>query len=134
MLAYYVEWHLQNTWKELLFADEELDKTRDTRDAVLPPEPSASVLEKKHSHKTKDGLPVQSFASLLGALGTLTRNTCVMRLKNDSADDKSQKTSVAAKTEPNKKGKTEEPKFTVISDATPLQERALKLLGLYPVR
>ena len=134
VLAYYVEWHLQNAWKELLFADEELDKTRDSRDAVLPPEPSASVLAKKQSHKTQDGLPLQSFASLLGALGTLTRNTCVMRLKDNPAEDKAQKTPVPAKTEQKKKGKAEEPRFTVISDATPLQERALKLLGLYPVR
>ncbi len=100
----------------------------------MPPEPSASILAKKHSHKTQDGLPLQSVASLLGALGTLTRNTCAMRLKDDAVEDKAQKMPVPAKTEQKKKGKTEEPKFSVISDATPVQERALKLLGLYPVR
>ena len=98
VLAYYVEWHLQNAWKELLIADEELDKTRDSRGAVLPPEPSASILAKKHSHKTQDGLPLQSFASLLGALGTLTRNTCLMRLKDNPVKDNAQKMPVPAKT------------------------------------
>ena len=39
-----------------------------------------------------------------------------------------------AKTAEAIKGNVEEATFTVISDATPLQERALKLLGLYPVR
>ena len=39
-----------------------------------------------------------------------------------------------AKTAEDRKGNVEEATFTVISDATPLQERALKLLGLYPVR
>ena len=79
---YYVEWHIQGAWKELLFADEEL---RDTRDPVLPPEPSESVIEKKQTLTTVDGLPVQSFLSLLETLGTLTRNRCVMRLKENSA-------------------------------------------------
>ena len=79
------------------------------------------------------GLPLQSVASLLGALGVLTRNTCAMRLKDDPVKDNAQKMPVPAKTK-KKKGNTDKPKFSVISDATPVQERALKLLGLYPVR
>ncbi len=137
VLAYYVEWHIQGAWKELLFADEELDKTRDTRDPVLPPEPSESVIEKKQTLTTVDGLPVQSFLTLLEALGTLTRNRCVIRLKENTAEANTRKTKASkafAKTAKKMKGKVEEPTFTVISDATPLQERALKLLGLYPVR
>ena len=137
VLAYYVEWHIQGAWKELLFADEELDRTRDTRDPVLPPEPSESVLAKKKMHTTADGLPVQSFASLLEAMGTLTRNRCVMRLQENTAKAHTRKTKATepvAKTAEAMKENVEEATFTVISDATPLQERALKLLGLYPVR
>ena len=137
VLAYYVEWHIQGAWKELLFADEELDKTRDTRDPVLPPEPSESVMAKKKTHTTVDGLPVQSFASLLQALGTLTRNRCVIQLKENAAEAHTRKTKAtepSTKTAEDRKGNVEDATFTVISDATPLQERALKLLGLYPVR
>ncbi|MGC9260744.1 MAG: hypothetical protein ACP5I8_11815, partial [Phycisphaerae bacterium] len=101
---------------------------------VLPPEPSESVMAKKKTHTTVDGLPVQSWASLLEAMGTLTRNRCVMRLKENPTAAHTRKTKASAKTAEDMKRTVEEPTFTVISDATPLQERALKLLGLYPVR
>ncbi len=80
---------------------------------------------------------VQSLASLLEAWATLTRNRCVLRLKenSDAANTRKTKASQAhAKTAEDMKGNVAEATFTVISDATPLQERALELLGLYPVR
>ena len=94
-------------------------------------------MAKKKTHTTADGLPVQSFASLLQALGTLTRNRCVIQLKENAAEAHTRKTKTTeplANTTEDMKGNVEDATFTVISDATPLQERALKLLGLYPVR
>jgi len=109
VLAYYVEWHMRAAWAELLYADEELERSRATRDPVLPPQTSASATAKKATHVTASGLPAQSFASLLGDLATLARNRCVMR---DDAEATS---------------------FTLHTEPTPLQQRARELLGLYPV-
>jgi len=109
VLAYYVEWHLREAWAELLYADEELSQDHATRDPVLPPVPSASARAKKATHVTEEGLRVQSFGTLLRAMGTLTRNTCQMK------DD------------------TGGPSFTRETDSDPLQQRAMKLIESYPV-
>jgi len=110
LLAYYVEWHMRQALAPLLFADEELESLRRTRDPVLPAEGSASGRAKKAVHRTADGLPVQSWRSLLRSLQTLCRNTCQM--KDDSAG----------------------PTFTVETDANELQQRIYELLKTYPVR
>jgi hypothetical protein len=77
-LAFYVEWHLRRAWEPLLFEDEELAEDRKRRDPVLPAQASQSARLKKRTHKTPDGLPVQSFRTLMAHLGTRSRNTCVM--------------------------------------------------------
>jgi transposase len=76
MLAYYVEWHLRRALAPVLFEDEELDQARTTRDPVAKAEPSESVKKKKATHRTPDGWPVQSFQTLMNALGTRCRNKC----------------------------------------------------------
>jgi hypothetical protein len=76
LLAYYVEWHLRQAWKPLLFDDEALDQDRRTRDPVGPAQTSASARRKKTTHETASGLAVQSFRTLLAHLGTRCRNTC----------------------------------------------------------
>ena len=43
MLAYYVEWHMREAWRELTFADTEL-QDKATRDPVAPAKRSASPL------------------------------------------------------------------------------------------
>ena len=48
MLAYYVEWHICEAWRPLLFADEELAERTRMRDPVAPVEPSSSALEESH--------------------------------------------------------------------------------------
>ena len=78
-LAYYVEWHLRRAWAPLLFDDEALPRDRETRDPVAPAEPSAHVREKKQRRQTTDGLPVQSFATLLTALGTQCEVICCLQ-------------------------------------------------------
>ena len=45
MLAYYVEWHMREAWRELMFADEEQDAKR-TRDPVAPARRSKAALKK----------------------------------------------------------------------------------------
>jgi transposase len=78
LLAYYVEWHLRQAWKPLLFEDEELVEDRRRRDPVAPARASESARQKKKTHMTPDGLPVQSFRTLLDYLGTRSRNTCIV--------------------------------------------------------
>jgi hypothetical protein len=73
-----VEWHLRRAWESLLFEDEDLAVERQRRDPVLPARLSESVRLKKQTHLTKDGLPVQSFRTVLAHLGTRCRNTCVV--------------------------------------------------------
>jgi len=74
-LAYYVEWHLREAWRELMFADtEQLAKV--TRDPVAPATRSASAHAKAATHTLVDGTPVHSFSSLMAELATLVRNTC----------------------------------------------------------
>ena len=75
MLAYYVEWHLIEAWRPLLFADEEQTAKAD-RDPVAPAQRSAVALEKVHTHTRRDGEPVHSVRTLLAELATLVRNTC----------------------------------------------------------
>ena len=76
LLAYYVEWHLRRAWAPLLFADETLPTDRWTRDPVAPAQPSVGARRKKADRATTDGLPVQSFATLLTALSTRCEVTC----------------------------------------------------------
>src|SRR4029077_11198994 len=45
MLAYYVEWHMCEAWRELLFADEDLEAKR-TRDPVAAAKRSPEALHK----------------------------------------------------------------------------------------
>ena len=75
MLAYYVEWHLIEAWRPLLFADED-QAAKVTLDPVAPAKRSAAALEKIHSHVGVDSQPVHSLRTLLAELATLVRNTC----------------------------------------------------------
>jgi hypothetical protein len=106
MLAFYVEWHMRRDLAPLLFEDEELHQHRARRDPVAPAEASASAKAKKVDRVTPDGFPVHSFDTLLRELATRCHNTC--RIPSD----------------PN--GTT----FRQLTQATPLQARALQLLSL----
>jgi hypothetical protein len=106
MLAYYVEWQLRQAWAPLLYEDEEAEASRRRRDPVAKAEASESAERKKRTHAGASGLEAHSFRTLLAALGTQTRNRCVV------AGDESGATSVQ------------------VSEPTPLQAEALRLLGL----
>ena len=78
MLAYYVQWHMMQAWKPLLFADED-QAAKQTRDPVAPAERSDDALRKVHSRRLDDGSAVHSFHSLLQLMQTIVRNTCHRR-------------------------------------------------------
>ena len=106
LLAYYVEWHLRQAWKSLLFADEELDQGRRRRDPVAPAQASASARRKEKTHQTGSGLEAQSFRTLLAHLGTRSRSTCVVA------------------------GDPSGTPFLQVSEADAVQAQALRLIGM----
>jgi hypothetical protein len=75
MLAYYVQWHMTEAWRALLFADEESQRLAD-RDPVAPATRSNSALAKIASTCLPDGSPAHSFRTLLDELAMIVRNTC----------------------------------------------------------
>ncbi len=75
MLAYYVEWHLREAWRELLFADT-AQAAKATRDPVAPAQRSESAKRKVSAHTLEDGTPAHSFTTLMDELSTIVRNTC----------------------------------------------------------
>jgi transposase len=106
LLAYYVEWHMRRALAPLLFDDEELPERRKTRHAVRPARASLSALRKKKTGLTPEGLPVQSFSTLLAELATRCRHR--VRIGTDPA----------------------QPFFSRVTDMTPVQARAFELLRL----
>lgn len=108
MLAYYVEWHMRKALAPLLFADEHLDEAWKDRDPVKPAEISNSAKRKKSTGKTEAGLAVQSFRTLLEQLATRSKAT------------------VRAK------GKEPEFSYPQLTELTPLQKEAFRLLEGVP--
>ena len=104
MLAYYVEWHMREAWRELMFADEDLERKKH-RDPVAAAQRSEAALEKVATHTLKDGSPVHSFRTLLAELSTIVRNTCEARV-----------------------GKNRGSTFQMTTMPNPAQHRALQLL------
>lgn len=83
MLAYYVEWHMIEAWRPLLFADED-QAAKATRDPVAPARRSQAALDKVHSRRLDDDTTPHSFRTLLAHLGSIVRNHC--RVQGASAD------------------------------------------------
>jgi hypothetical protein len=104
MLAYYVEWHMREAWRELMFADSD-QGAKATRDPVAPAKRSRAALAKVARHTLDNGTPVHSFATLLAELATIVRNTC--------------RTPKAA---------PQAPTFEMLTTANAKQKRALELL------
>ncbi|MFV1962855.1 MAG: IS1634 family transposase [Acidimicrobiia bacterium] len=75
VLAYYVQWHMIEAWRPLLFADED-QQAKTSRDPVAPAERSDGALRKVATKRLDDGSPVHSFRTLLDHLGDIVRNTC----------------------------------------------------------
>ena len=75
MLSYYVEWHMLEAWRPLLFADEDR-KAKAKRDPVAPAKRSDEALRKAATHSLGDGTPAHSFRTLLDELACIVRNMC----------------------------------------------------------
>jgi hypothetical protein len=83
MLAYYVEWHMREAWRPLLFADED-HVIKALRDPVAPAQRSAAADAKAATHRTTDGATVHSFRTLLEDLASIVRNRCRTRGDRDA--------------------------------------------------
>ena len=81
VLAYYVQWHMVEAWRELLFCDEDQD-AKTTRDPVAPATRSAAALHKVQTRTLDDGSAAHSFQTLLHHLSTIVRNTCTIPSAN----------------------------------------------------
>jgi hypothetical protein len=75
VLAYYVQWHMIEAWRPLLFTDED-QKAKTSRDPVAPAKRSEDALQKVATKRLDDGSPTHSFQTLLHHLGEIVRNTC----------------------------------------------------------
>ena len=75
MLAYYVEWHMREAWRELMFADTD-QQAKAMRDPVAPAKRSKAALDKAARHTLDDGTTAHSFSTLMAELATIVRNTC----------------------------------------------------------
>ena len=104
MLAYYVEWHMREAWRELMFADTD-QQAKATRDPVAPAKRSEAAQDKASSHTLEDGTPAHSFSTLLTDLAGIVRNTC--RAPNSPA---------------------QAPTFQVVTTPSAAQQRAFDLL------
>ena len=107
MLAYYVEWHMRQALKPLLFDDHDPAAAEQQRASVVQKAKRSPAARAKAARKrTADDLPVHSFRTLLADLGTLTANT--MRVADGDAT------------------------FTLLTEPTPVQKRSFELLGVTP--
>ena len=75
MLAYYVQWHMVEAWRPLLFCDED-QQGKAARDPVTPATRSEAALHKVHTRTLDDGTEVHSFRTLLKHLSAIVRNVC----------------------------------------------------------
>jgi transposase len=79
MLAYYLEWHMRQALKPILFDDHDKQAADAARSSVVAKAERSEAAKRKISTKrTDDDLPVHSFQSLLADLATVTRNTMMM--------------------------------------------------------
>lgn len=105
MLAYYVEWHMRESLREVLFEDEDRAAAQEERSSVVSKAVrSQSAQSKDRSRVTSNGLRVQSFQSVLADLATLCRH--VVRCASIDSD------------------------YTQLTESTSQQRRYLELLSV----
>ncbi len=106
MLSYYISWHMQARLAPLLFTDDDKPAAQAARPSpVAPATRSPKALAKAAAKRTDDDLPVHSSGTLLTDLATICLNTIT------PADPAL-------------------PGFRLVTTPTPLQRRALDLLGV----
>lgn len=105
MLAYYVEWHMRQQLRPLLFAEEDHKSAAQARDSIVAPAQRSKAAKRKDSNRrTDDDYPVQSFHDIMADLGTLCRN----RIRIPEFDSE----------------------FDKLTLATPYQSQVFNLLGI----
>jgi len=108
MLAYYVQWHMRERLKALLFDEEDKRAAEAARNSVVAKaQRSARTLAKLHTKQTSEGLPVHSFRTLLQDLATLTQNRIIPKISGAQP-------------------------FEMLATPTVVQQRAFDLLGFSP--
>jgi transposase len=108
MLAYYVQWHMRQRLKPMLFDDEDrIEASASRASPVAKAVRSEHAKAKEARKRADDGSPLHSFGTLLKDLATLTYNITHTAL-NPAA------------------------KIVLTTRPTPLQDKAFKLLGLNP--
>jgi hypothetical protein len=106
MLAYYLEWHMRQALKPILFDDHDRAGAEAARASIVAKAKRSEAAQSKAAAKrTADGLPVHSFRSLIADLATVTRNTMAMAGQPDAT-------------------------FTLYPQLTPVQARAFQLLDV----
>jgi hypothetical protein len=86
MLAYYLEWHMRQALKPILFDDHDPQAAEAARSSIVAKAQRSEAAHRKAATKrTDDGLPVHSFRSLLDDLATVTRNTMAMAQNPDAS-------------------------------------------------
>lgn len=105
MLAYYVQWHMQQALAPVLFMDEELGELPRSS-PVAPAVRSESAKWKDETKRTLDCRPAHSFQTLLRELATIARNT--------------------ACASPENKKRT----FELVTEPSPYQRHVFNLLGV----
>jgi transposase len=105
MLAYYLEWHMRQALKPILFDDHDRAAAEAARSSIVAKAVRSEAAKRKvNTKRTDDDLPVHSFQSLLADLATITRNTMAM---GDSSAT-----------------------FVLYPKLTPVQQRAFQLLDV----
>jgi hypothetical protein len=105
MLAYYVQWHMMEAWRSLLYSDED-QQIKKIADPVAPAQRSDKAKLKAQTKHLDDGSRVYDFQSLLHHLSAIVRNTCRL---HDGADS---------------------PSFVLETKPNPTQKKALDLLEM----
>jgi hypothetical protein len=104
MLAYYVEWEMRNKLAPLLFSDESPSQNGDP---VAPAQPSETAKTKAGKRLSLNGFQLHSFRTLIQDLGTLARSWITPKI-----------------------GDSQGVTFTMLTQPTPLQQEAFRLLGV----
>ena len=108
MLAYYVEWHMRERLKSMLFDDEYLEEISAGRASpVVKAVRSEHAKAKDASKRADDGLPLHSLRTLLQDLSTLTYNIARTGANPDTT-------------------------IVITSRPTPIQNKAFRLLAISP--
>jgi transposase len=109
MLAYYVEWHMREMLKPMLFDDEFIEQAQATRASPVNKALRSDHAKAKDACKhSDDGTPLHSFRTLLQDLGTVAYNVTSTSLNPNA-------------------------KIAITTRPSPLQAKAFRLLNINPV-